>query len=354
MNEVHGETFALAHRGIGRCSPVRVLAQRLASFTPHNARGVDPLLIARSGGASMNELDLAGLTPQAPEEQQSAAMPAASIARAAVPEAAAAVWPGDRPSPAASETSLAPARASVIASAAQVQEARSEMMQVFSPPQQVAEARDEVFALAIPASAPQTLATPAPPWGLAAPTASVAALDDSSREATAPSVAPARSFPQAPQSVATNAPQQERASRAPIDPRHPASPMAPARQVQPGIATAAAPSRAHSERAPLREKPASIAPSALPAQPMGHIEAPAGATRVPPAAADHRVLERLAEAARKPGEEAVVRIGSVSVVMRPAPSAPPPQQISPAAPPPSAPMRIGHRNPWLSRGRGGE
>lgn len=73
-----------------------------------------------------------------------------------------------------------------------------------------------------------------------------------------------------------------------------------------------------------------------------------GEPQVPP----HRVLERLAEATRKLDDEAVVRIGSVSVVMRPTAPTPLPEQMAPLAPPLATPLRSAHRNPWLSRGQG--
>ncbi len=354
MNEVHGETFALAHRGIGRISPARVLTQRLATFTPQSVRGADPWLSARSGGASMNELDLAGLNPQAPDEEEGAAMPLTSMARDAVAETATTARPEERPSSVASQTSLPPDRVGVVASVPEVRQLRGETMQAFSPPRHVADAPDEVFALAIPASAPPPVTTPAPRWGLAEPTASLVAPDVRLRESTAQPVPPTRSqsiASAAPQPAAAIAHRDERVPPAPIDS---ASPMGPARRAQPDVPVTAAPTHAQSDLAPLRPKQVSKEPAAPPAQPMGHIEAPAGATRLPPATLEHRVLERLAEAARKPADEAVIRIGSVSVVMRPAPSAPPPQQTAPAAPPTSAPMRSAHRNPWLSRGRGGE
>lgn len=360
MSDAGSETFALPHHGIGHSARPRVLAQRLASFSPQAARGVDPLRVARAG-----ELDLAALRPQPVKE--GAAPLLASLPPGARSESGREVGPADQPAPVPAEVAPLPAPPDGMAGLPHRAEGPAEAMLWPSPPQGAAAATLEVFALADPASAPPRIAAPTPELQVSSPagpggTLAMPGLPALPAVAQLLPVAQIAANPVAP--AALSLPREERAIAEPQSPRptrvdpSAAAPSPPASAAPvPADDLPPSPTRAGGKIPTDTEAVPPLVVSrsaALPATPMGPPAAPAGAPRLPPEAPAPGVLERLAEVTRKRDDEALVRIGSVSVVMRPAASMSLPPPMPALAPPVAAPMRSAHRNPWLGRGRGGE
>lgn len=366
-----GETFALGHAGIGRAGGARTLVQRLVRFSPQAARAVDPSALGRFKAPMVGELDLAVLLPQPPQEGEG--MPATTLTHRAAIGAEEPVPHAAPPVPVQVEARAWPGASSDMPIAPHVAPSHADPTSTVLQAQGRVAASIEVFALDAAAGAvtPQAAATSkTPPMTPAAP------LESAHQVAAPASTLPDRAPPSqaageaAPASAAT-----PRSIPAPLAPRTATAAQAwraaaladvaalsdaiahSATSAQPGALGALAPVAATKEPELVQQLQAAPAKRAVTAtSPMGQPSAPADARRpvdsVPPVG----IVERLVEATRPRADEAVVRIGSVSVVMRPA--APPPPALAPATAPRVAPSSATapgfHRNPWLSRGRGGD
>lgn len=388
MSQMRGEIFALDRCGMGRAGgAARVLAQRLASFTPQQARRADPMVVARAAGMAGHEIDLTALEPRAQVEEggpspgqvvtPDRAIAAIAPAPSSAPQAAAGATATPGPGPRAIDTAEAPS----------VRQTGAETTQASVLPVPQRQARDEVFALSAPPSVASPAALPAPRWGLAGagiipatapapapqtpevrnadvfpltasdrPPSAAAGMDQATAAVSEPVPVLLSNVPDTPAPVPANATLQSLALRELRHDATPATTTPAARSVMATPASAAVISPLDLSSQPAPQHPAQSASTrpALPVQAMGRSEAVAAMTLMAPSNVDHRLLERLAEGARKRADDVVVHIGSVSVVMRPASPVPAPQAIAAPAPPASAaPPRV-HRNPWLGHGRGGE
>jgi hypothetical protein len=369
MNHM-GETFALGHAGIGGAGAARTLVQRLVRFSPQAAPAVSPAALGRCKVPMPGELDLTALLPQPPQESED--IPAAPLAHRAATGTEAPVPHAAPPAPApvqAAARALPSQASGNMLSAPSVAPSPADP---FLPPQDRAAAGSEVFALDALASAglpPAGMAhdsrqtppvTPAAPPGpkhpIAAPASPLPHLAPpglAAGEASPASAAAARPIP-APLLARAAPPAATQAWNVTARPAAPALPEAlpplPSRSTLAPAAAIQAP-----ELEPLfQAAPAMRAMMATSL--MGRPAAPPDVRRPVASAQPMGMVERLAEASRQRADAPAVRIGSVSVVMRPAP--PPPPASAPAMPPMAAPAAATapsvHRNPWLSRGRGGD
>lgn len=360
------ETFALGHAGIGRTATARTLVQRLVRFSPQAAQAVDPLAVGRFKSPIMSELDLSALLPQPLEEGEN--MPATTLTHASVADAAAPIWQAAQPALVQVEPLALPSKASSsMPTAPSVVPAPANPINAFLQPQDRAAARIEVFALAAAASAlpPQAASASAEPQSMAAPPVERVASPQLNPPFAAPESPALNVSPPVP--VAAGATPASAAAQGPVQapPAPLAAAPAPAHALN-APAPSATPALPEARPAPapvVAVKPADrvpqhqaapIKPALMPPSLMGKMAALADAPFPHVAAPPMGIIERLVEATRHRTDEAVVRIGSVSVVMRPAPPPPPAQASAPTAALPSATPSSVHRNPWLSRGRGGE